>query len=282
MGEGLLFCFTSAEHIRRTLRELEPSARHGYTPPIPLNGDQLRELEPALSERVAGGFLVPQERYLHPGTLTGLLDETVRGLGVTVREDAPVSAFERTGDRVTGVVVDGGTVAADEVLIAAGAWTGALARQLDAPLPIQAGKGYSFSVRMAQMPARPLYLHESRVGASPFGDRLRLAGTMELSGVNTRFDRRRVEAIARSCQPYFREPLDTNRTDEWVGMRPLAPDGLPVIGRLRPLTNAFVATGHGMLGVTLGPATGELMADLMTAGTVPAGLEAFSPARFGR
>ena len=95
-------------------------------------------------------------------------------------------------------------------------------------------------------------------------------------------DRRRIDAIARSCQPYLREPLATDRTDEWVGMRPLAPDGLPVIGRLRAPTNAFVATGHSMLGITLGPATGELVADLMATGQVPQGLEAFSPDRFGR
>jgi D-amino-acid dehydrogenase len=282
MGEGLLFCFTDSEHIQRTLRELEPMTRHGYALPEPLNGGQIRELEPALSERVAGGFIVPQERYVHPATLTSQLDETVRGLGVAVREGARVSAFERAGARVTGVVVDGEVIAADQVLLAAGAWSGGLARQPGVALPIQAGKGYSFSVPMAAMPARPLYLHESRVGASPFGDRLRLAGTMELSGINTHLDRRRIDAIARSCQPYFGEPLGTNRSDEWAGMRPLAPDGLPVIGRLPALTNAFVVTGHSMLGITLGPATGELAADLITTGRLPAGCEAFSPERFGR
>jgi len=281
-GDGLLFCFAEAAHIQPALRDLDQMTRYGYSTPELLTGTQLRDLEPALSDRVAGGFMVPQERYVHPGTLTSLLDETVRSLGVEVREEAAVSGFERDGLGVTGAVVNGSVVTADLFVLAAGAWTGRLCELLGAGLPIQAGKGYSFAVPMRTLPRQPLYLHEARVGASPFGDHLRLAGTMELSGINTVLDRRRIEAIARSSQLYFREPLAEPRVEEWVGMRPLAPDGLPVIGRLRAAPNVFVATGHSMLGMTLGPATGELVAGMMITGQTPAGFEPFSPARFRR
>src|SRR5262249_25178287 len=104
-GDGLLFCFAEAAHIQPALRDLDQMTRYGYSTPELLTGTQLRDLEPALSDRVAGGFMVPQERYVHPGTLTSLLDETVRSLGVEVREEAAVSGFERDGLGVTGAVV---------------------------------------------------------------------------------------------------------------------------------------------------------------------------------
>lgn len=281
-GDGLLFCFMDLTHIPRTLKEIEPMTQHGESRPAVMGGAEIRELEPALSERVVGGFMVPQERFVHPATLTSLLDETIRGMGVNVREGAEVLGFERNGSAVTGVRLAGEVLAADQVLLAAGAWTGELCALLGKRLPIQAGKGYSFAVQLEIMPRHALYMHEARVGASPFGGGLRLAGTMEFSGINVNLDRRRIQAIARSCEPYFAERIPAARAEEWVGMRPLAPDGLPVIGRLEAFANVFVASGHSMLGITLGPATGEVVAGQMLTGQTPSGFEAFSPARFGR
>src|SRR5207249_7226458 len=138
-----------------------------------------------------------------------------------------------------------GRVDADAVVLAAGAWTTAMARALGRGFPMQAGKGYSFSVVPRVLPRRPLYLHEAKVGCTPMGGRLRIAGTMELSGVNTRVDMRRVRAIVRAAAPFLDGWDGEGIEDVWTGMRPVPPDGLPIIGRLAG--SVFVATGHSML-----------------------------------
>jgi glycine/D-amino acid oxidase-like deaminating enzyme len=150
---------------------------------------------------------------------------------------------------------------------------------------MQAGKGYSFSVRLDPAPRSALYLGDARIVASPINGATRIAGTMELSGNNNRLDWRRIVAIARGSRrylgPWFRhlDELAGLIRDPWVGGRPLLPDGLPVIDRLPDHGNAFLTTGHGMLGVTLGPATGQALTDYFLSRRRPAVL---TPFQFGR
>jgi D-amino-acid dehydrogenase len=142
-------------------------------------------------------------------------------------------------------------------------------------LRLQVGKGYSFSVRLDPAPRHALYLGDRNVAVSPMGDTTRIAGTMEFSGFNNRLEWHRIDAIARASRQYlgawFTDPDDLVSTirDPWVGGRPLLSDGLPLIDRLPSCDNAYVATGHGMLGVTLAPATGRAIADYVTSGHRP-------------
>jgi D-amino-acid dehydrogenase len=145
-------------------------------------------------------------------------------------------------------------------------------RALGTRIPIQAGKGYSFGVDLASPPTHALYLGDSKIAVTPLDGTTRIAGTMELSGNNRRLDWRRIVAVAQASTRYLgpwftdADDLTTQIRDPWVGSRPLLPDGLPIIDRLPSRTNAYLATGHGMLGVTLAPATGRRLAELMLTG----------------
>jgi D-amino-acid dehydrogenase len=148
-------------------------------------------------------------------------------------------------------------------------------------VPIIGGKGYALDFAPPPIALRhPLYLHDDRVAGSPYDGRLRLSGTMELTGLDTSISRRRVGAIARAAARYLRGwPTDARPARVSAGLRPLTPDGLPVIGRVARAPGVWVASGHSMLGVTLGPATGEALAAAMT-GDAPDVLRPFDPARF--
>lgn len=278
---GLLFVFLDPDYMRSSLAEFDHLRAAGYTRPEELDGAALRELEPAISPSVTSGYLVSAENHVRPESLCQAYIARLTALGVTLMTDLQVTGAEIRNGRVSVLQTSRGPVEGTEFLIAAGAWSGEVAEYLGAKLPVQAGKGYSITIDRASSPLeRPLYLGEARVGCSPFNGAIRFAGTMELSGVNTVLDRRRIRGIRRGIGRYLDLPVGDSEGTEWVGMRPITPDGLPLLGRVPRFENAYVATGHAMLGVTLAPATAEVMADLMTGATPSPELAAFEPGRF--
>jgi D-amino-acid dehydrogenase len=276
---GLLFVFLRESAMRRVLA-------HAATPaadaPRVLLGEELRRFEPSLSSAVAAGFWIEGERHIRPESLCAGLLARIRELGVDVRTSVRVTGGVVEGDSVRALRTSAGEVPADRCLIAAGARSGSVSAAITGiSLPVQAGKGYAITIGGRPSPfARPLYLDEARVGCSPFADGYRFAGTMELSGINERLVPARVAAIRRAARRYLTLPPDGDAGVEWVGMRPLTPDGLPAIGRLPGRRNAFIATGHGMLGVTSALTTANLIADLITNGGSAIDLSPFDPARF--
>jgi D-amino-acid dehydrogenase len=181
------------------------------------------------------------------------------------------------------VETSAGTLAADEVLVAAGAWSGELASMANVRLPMQAGKGYNITVRQPEIDMRhSIYFSEVRIACTPFKDALRIAGTMEMSGINTELDTRRVDAIRRGADRVLKNWSRGASETTWAGMRPMTPDGLPVIGRAPGYDNLFFATGHAMMGVSLAPATAVVIADLMRGDDTYMDLAPFDPARFAR
>jgi D-amino-acid dehydrogenase len=192
-----------------------------------------------------------------------------------------VLGFVTAGRRIRGVETTRGDFEADEVVLATGAWSPGLLAALRLRLPIQAAKGYSVTCRRpAGAPRRPLLLGEARVAVTPMGETLRLAGTLELAGLDLSIDRRRVEAVRQSAGRYLALGEEPIVTEVWRGLRPCTPDGLPALGRPRRLDNLIVATGHAMLGVSLGPITGRLVAQL-ACGQAPAlDLTPLDPDRF--
>jgi D-amino-acid dehydrogenase len=168
-------------------------------------------------------------------------------------------------------------VEAKEVVLAAGSWAPGLGRQLGMSIPIQPGKGYSLTFQ-ATPPALPFILSEERVAVTPLGDRVRLAGTMELAGMDLSINERRVGAIRRAGEAALGplgEPLET-----WAGLRPLTPDTLPILGRPARFDNLVVAGGHAMIGLSLGPITGRIVADLVAGRDPGFDLSLLSPDRF--
>ena len=289
--DGLLFAYRTTNSLEHDYAALEPIRRFGFEISSLMDGDELRALEPSLSRTVTGGYWLPQERSLRPDSLVRGLVGYLQERGVEVRQDTPATGIETTGKTATAVFAGGQRIPAHAVVVAAGAWTPRLLKPLRAHVPIEAGKGYSIDFTPAPtLPhpvSRPLYLHETRVAITPLDGMIRLAGTMELSGLNHDVRQERVAAIARAAGWAIRGWPEQTATSGpgvriWNGPRPMTPDGLPVIGCLPGYRNLVVASGHAMLGLTLGPATGEAVAELIVSGRAPDVIAPFDPARFGR
>ncbi|WP_433472365.1 NAD(P)/FAD-dependent oxidoreductase [Spirillospora sp. CA-142024] len=287
---GLLHAFLSADEARKVLATQRAMAWTGYEIPGGLlTGAELAELDPAVGGTVSAGYLVEGEGVVDPAAFVDSLALRLRKEGVAISEHATVHGFLRRNGRVEAVRTAEGDIECSSVVVAAGMWSAELLSALDPRLrlPLQAGKGYSFSVELDPAPAHPMYLGDKHVAVSPIGGRTRIAGTMELSGNNRRLDWRRVVAIARASRDYLGPWYDSSDElmglihDPWVGGRPMLPDGLPVLDRVPGMANAYVATGHGMLGITLAPVTGSAMAEYVTEGRRPARLAPFRADRFG-
>jgi D-amino-acid dehydrogenase len=281
--DGVLLAFLTREKFDHQRHDLSVPARAGFEPQV-LDGDEVRACEPALTDAVVGGVRFPREWHVDPRSLVTGLRARCAALGVQVRTGSPVTGFDRTGDRVLAAVVDGQRVTTDAVVLAAGAWTRPLAARLGASVPIHPGKGYAIDLAPAPVALRSmLYLAEAKVAMTPLDGRLRLAGTMELGRLGERIDPVRVAAIGRAPRAYLRgwqAPRDPSTVG--AGMRPMTPDGLPLIGRLPGFDNVYVTSGHGMMGVTLAPASARALALVVSGRSTPPELRPFDPARFRR
>ncbi|WP_329315092.1 NAD(P)/FAD-dependent oxidoreductase [Streptomyces sp. NBC_01262] len=286
---GMVHAFLSAAGARHHLAVQREMAEGRYPLPDDIaTGPQARLLDGALSSRVRAGYLVEGEGVVDPEAFARALGAALTAEGVKIHENADATGFRHEGGRIAALRTAQGEIPCSAVVVAAGTRSTALLGELGQPLPLQAGKGYSFSVDLDPAPRHTLYFGERRTVASPIGATTRIAGTMELSGNNNRLDWRRVVAVARASRhylgPWFDDPDDlvTLIRDPWVGGRPFLPDGLPVIDRVPGHPNAYAATGHGMLGVTLGPVTGHHLADYLVTGRRPEVLAPFGFARLGR
>ena len=280
-ASGVLWASMSVSVAQKALDALRPMEQYGYSIPSKLiTGDALHDVEPTLSDRVKGGFVVENDRYLRPEQFTDALAAAVIRHGVKVVEGGDVVELVADKTAVTAARTARATLTADHFVLAAGAWTKSLARMLGVHLPIEPGKGYSFSLVPPTMPRRPVWVAEGLLMTVPRRDHVRVASTMEFSGLNMRIDQRRVATIRRTLEPSFRGWDSSKMTNLWTGMRPMTPDGLPVIGRLEPYSNAYVASGHGMGGVSEAPATGEALSKAIVEGEMPEVLAPFRPNRF--
>lgn len=193
--------------------------------------------------------------------------------------DATVTGLRAQEGRGVQVLVDGqDPVVADVAVLATGAWLPGLAKPLGVRTLVQAGRGYSFTVKTDVPVEQPIYLPSRRVACTPYQGRFRIAGTMEFRGPDEPFQPRRIEAILASVRDLFQGVDLDDRHDEWVGSRPVTPDGLPLVGATRA-PGVYVAGGHGMWGIVLGPATGRLLTEQIMTGTAPPEIRRFDPLR---
>lgn len=243
-----------------------------------LSGDDARGVEPSLSDRVGAAIRLYGQRFVDPGAFVESLAAAVRERGGLIREGANVTAVVDDGAVVRVTNSNGEDGVFDAVVLATGTWLGEIARGFGVGLPVQAGRGYSFSVPIDHVPSGPVYFPAQRVACTPLGGRLRVAGMMEFRSPEAALDRRRIEAIVEAARPLLRGADLDDRRDEWVGSRPCTPDGLPLVGATRS-ARVYVAGGHGMWGITLGPATGRLLADAIVTGRMAPELAAFDPLR---
>jgi D-amino-acid dehydrogenase len=280
-AEGELRTYIDDAEFRHAVDDLARYERAGSEPQA-LTGDEARHMVPDLADAVVGGIRFPNERHLRPQSLVDALVARLGTLGV-VRIDGTVTgawALPSGGTELRGRF---GSVRADAVVIAAGAWSARVARLLGASLPIRPGKGYSVDYVPGQLrSACTVMLSEAHCAVTPLDGATRVAGTMEFGGLDERISAVRLRAVRLAPTRYFRawDP-DAPSLAPSAGLRPMTPDGLPVIGRLRPFGSVYVASGHAMLGLTLAPRTGALLADMILDGADPDVLAPFSPRRFG-
>jgi len=259
--------------------ELEISADHGQVLRVTdLSEQELHAERPLLSGRARFGLRIDGQRYLQPLEYVQSLADAVRSRGAAFEMGSAVGAAEPRAGGGTRVVAAGRPADFDVCVLANGAWIGQLARTAGVRVPIVAGRGYSFHVRLADPLPAPVYLPGIRVACTPAPGGMRLAGTMEFRPADAPLDQRRIEAIMRSARSYLPGADWSAVTGRWVGSRPVTADGLPLIGRTQD-DGVYVAGGHGMWGMTLGPATGRLLAEYITTGQRPEALAAFDPLR---
>ncbi|GAA0903366.1 NAD(P)/FAD-dependent oxidoreductase [Pseudonocardia zijingensis] len=236
------------------------------------------DVGPPFSDRITTVLRLDGQRHIDPGGYLACLAESVRARGGRVAGGTRVRAIRFGPGGLQVETWAHPPEQADAVVVATGAWLPELARPLGVRVPVQAGRGYSFSAGVREPWTQPVYLPAARVALTPLGDRVRVAGTMEIADRDAPFDGRRLDAIVRSVAPYLRGVDLADVRDPWVGPRPLTPDGLPLVGPTR-MPGVHVAGGHGMWGVTLGPVTGKLLArQVMTGRPVPE-LAPFHPLR---
>lgn len=263
------FLLTELEHIAASGQDV------GFEE---LTGEQVREIEPTFSDAVGAGIRLLGQRYLNPIEYVQSLADSVRARGGKVREGARVTGITDEAKGVRLAIAGAGTETFDRVVVATGTWLDHLAKPFGVRTHVQAGRGYSFSVPIDHVPHGPVYLPNERVACTPLGDRLRVAGMMEFRPPEAALDQRRVEAVVEAARPFLTGVDLDDRRDEWVGSRPCTPDGLPLIGASGS-PHVHIAGGHGMWGMTLGPATGQLLAKSMVTGRPAPELTPFDPLR---
>lgn len=277
----LMLCRTQA-----ALDEEAHGAERAKTLGVPaevLDRGGVATLDPQVSMDVMGGVWFPQDCHLSPQRFMSGLQQRLTAAGCEFLWNREVQGLPSSGTRLQGVDTNRGFVAADQVVLAGGSWSSGMAQALRLPLPMQPGKGYSLTLEgPRKLPNLCSIGVEGRIAVTPMGERLRVGGTMELSGLNERVEPRRVQGIVKSFCRYFPEftPDDFANLQPWRGLRPCTPDGLPYLGRTRRSENLVIATGHAMMGLSLGPITGQLVSQLVARETPSIDLTLLSPDRY--
>ena len=277
---GLVLIFRTAKAMRDAQHDVSLLEAAGGSAKW-LGVEALRERAPSLSPELAGGLEFPDDAHITPGDFVRGLAADVARRGAAIETQTEVLDVDWSRRGPVRVHTTRGDFTADEVVLAAGAWTPELTGGLGLRVPVEAAKGYSITVERPEgHPDLPLQLVEGMIFVTPMGSRLRFGGTLELAGLDMRMNQRRVDALARSVRTYLPGIPPTPTVEIWRGLRPLTPDDLPILGRPAGTSGLILATGHGMSGISQGPISGELIAQLACGETPEIDLAPFSPDRF--
>jgi D-amino-acid dehydrogenase len=282
-NDGLLYAFrdqASLAEYANLPAQLAPLSLEARL----LDQSETLALEPALRKEIAGGLLHTQDGHLRPDRLIDGLVREVQHLGGIIETQAEATGFERRAGRIEAVWLRGGRrVQAAETVCALGAWSPQLFRQLSINLPIQPGKGYSITYSRPELcPQRPLVLKERSVCVTSWASGYRLGSTMEFAGYDETLNERRLAALERAAREYLIEPMGPAVQERWYGWRPMTPDDLPLIGPVPGLKGIWLATGHGMLGVSMSAATGLMIRQMMLGQDVDLDPAPFAFSRFDK
>jgi D-amino-acid dehydrogenase len=255
-----------------------------------LDKKSIHKLEPEIRPEVAGAVYFPGDAHLNPTELIESLKKYLVDKGVVIKHNSEMINIQTVGDEITSLEIlkddQKEMLEVGNVVLAAGSWSGILGKMLRLNLPMQAGKGYSVS--KSQVPNKEIFipniLVEARVAITPMSGRfVRFGGTMEIGGLDSTINMNRVRGIIKSVPEFFPDyALDVPKKEEvWYGFRPCSPDGLPYIGHSGAYKNLFINTGHAMMGISLAPASGKLIAQQILGKKKEMDLNGFSAQRFG-
>ena len=246
-----------------------------------LSNEEILKIQPKVPMEVAGAFMYESDAHTTPELFMNNLKNHLMSRGVKFFLDTAVSSFQKKEKKIETLNTNKGIFKADEFVIATGAWTEGILKELGIKLSIQAGKGYSFDVKNITGLSIPAILSEAKVAVTPMSGYTRFGGTMEISGINSKINSRRVLSIVNAAKEYYpgiEIPL-TSVDKARSGLRPLSTDGLPFIGRHSSFKNLVLASGHAMMGWSLGPATGKLLTELISGYDPSLDLRPYSPER---
>ena len=248
---------------------------------IRIEGEQLPEFDSGLRSGLAGAFHYPGDSSVRPDRLNSQWVKQLRADGVQFIEHCELKAVHKSANRVTHLSTTLGDMEAEHFVFAMGAWSTRWSNELRCQIPIQPGKGYSVTLaRSDACPRHPILFPEHKVGVSPFADGMRLGSMMEFAGYDSSISDRRIQQLRESARSYLVASVDGEAQETWYGWRPMTWDSLPIIGATKQLRNVLLATGHNMLGLSLAPATGKLIAEMVTGERTHINAEPYSPSRF--
>lgn len=263
-SDPLTMLYTSAENLHKHAGELKAMEAH-----IPgfkwrtIPGDDLAKEFPLVTDGLAGGLQTFDDRSLDPASLMRGLTDACRRDGVEFRV-GNAARLRTASDGSIEVVAGEEVLRADKIVVAAGVWTNRLLAGIGDSVSLMSGKGYGYDLPLDDdSPKYPMYLAEAKVAITPLNTKVRIAGTMGFGGINEGISHVRAQGLLTSLPKYFKTwPSLPAKPEPWTGLRPMTPDGLPIIGTSRKRADVLIATGHAMLGVSLAPPTGKLVADM--------------------
>lgn len=278
--KGLLMMYQSKKE-RDHEKEVADRARDMGLVVNHLDLEGLSVLEPNVELNVKGAFHYESDWHTTPHQIMERMIKHLQKSGVKIHKNETVEDVIQTDGKLTGVQTNKSEYAADDVVFAAGSWTSKLSKKLGVRLPLQAGKGYRINVETPTNISMPAILMEAKMAVTPMDGFTRFAGTMEFSGINSKIRKERVEAIAQGAARYYKgvKIPDSDKQNAQCGLRPVSPDGLPYIGTSKKHKNLHIATGHAMMGWSLGPATGKLITELISEEKLSMNIDPFNPHR---
>lgn len=279
-NKGLLMLYQTRKFGDHEL-EVAEKARFLDLEVYDLDHSALQKLEPNVKIDALGAVHYLCDRHTTPTEFMPKIVAYLESVGVKIKRHETVQDIQAKHGSIQSVTTDSHIYTPDEVVLAAGSWSGLLAKKLGIKIPMQAGKGYRINVPRPTGITMPAVLMETKAACTPMKGFTRFAGTMEFSGINTFIRKERVEAIAQSAQRYYPELEITaeEKAEAKSGLRPVSPDGLPYIGKSNKCDNLIFATGHAMMGWSLGPATGKLVSEVINGAPASMDIGPFSPDR---
>ena len=278
--KGLLMCYKSDKAGEAEWKVGQRGIQEGLGVRH-LNREEVLAMEPHAQLDVKGAVYYDCDAHMTPNNFMSEMKFYLESIGVLIYKNERVTDIHVSHGTIHEVLTEKQSFSADEVVMAAGSWSPSIMKKLGLKLPVQAGKGYRIDVHEPTGIQYPAILSEAKVAITPMDGFTRFAGTMELSGINHNIHPKRVEAIAHAVERHYKKVRigPENKSAAQCGLRPITPDGLPFIGKSTQCKNLTVATGHAMMGWSLGPATGKLVSEIITHQKTTLALEPFSPNR---